>query len=515
MKNMKKVFVLFILFFAGTVSYAQSWVNDARTLFQNNRAVVLTVNLRNFAAVDNDGNGIIQPSKGDINGNFLNSISRLDEISKMGINTIHLLPINPVGIKRAYGTAGSLFAVKDLTNLNSDFKSPDSSMIIELQAKSFVEACHNRNIRVLVELPAYASYDLYLKKPGLFLKDNSRNSVIPYNSRDLRILNGGTSYHLNTAVYNMYKKYIDLLLSLDVDGVVVQDPYTRPVKFWSELISYTRAQNNEFLFLAEMTPGWHKSVSKYLPFVTFSGLLNSGFDAFYANFNSVQEWKSSKDLFKQLSINNKYVSRYKDKKSVAGVFASYNDLSPILVNDTYLSKMIIWLNSTLPVNPVYLDGFQFGDDYSYPWANLRAYDSRTDCDTYFVNRGKFDLYNFSRRPQGHYSDITQEFVKGNKFKAYMYDYLPNGKLIRLSANHESIFAYAVTDVTTNYTVFVIGSFDLENIHNVEISVPKISQKYSLDTVRSIALPQIKRNKIFTVIAPADIQVFVAKGFSIK
>jgi len=508
----KKVVVVFILFLLGSVSYAQNWVNDARTLFQQNRAVVLTVNLRTFAAVDNDGNGIIQVDKGDVSGNFLNSVSRLDEIAKMGINTIHLLPINPVGAKKAYGTAGSLFAVKDLTSISSDFKSPDSSMIIELQAKSFVEACHSRNIRVLVELPAYASYDLYLKKPGLFLKDSARNSIVPFNSRDLRILNGGTSFNINSSVYDIYKKYIDLLLSLDVDGVVVQNPNTKPVKFWFNLISYARTQNNQFIFLAEMTPSGKHSVSRFLPFVTFSGLLNNGFDGFYAGFNKIQEWKFSKDLFKQLSLNNKYVSRYKDKKSVVGVFASYNDLSPILVNDAYLSKMIIWLNATLPVNSMFLDGFQFGDDYNFPWANLKAYDSRTDDDKYFVNRGKFDLYNFSRRPQGDYSDITKEFIQGNKFKSFMNDYLPNGVLIKLKTNHDSVFAYAISDKITKYTVFVVGNFDLENIYNVEISVPNINHKYSVNTVKSIAVPQVKRNRICTVIAPADIQVFLSKGF---
>ena len=512
---MKKLLLIICLLFYGSVSYASSWVNDTKTLFQSNRAVVLTVNLRNFAAVDNDMNGIIQTDRGDIKGDFINSISRLDELSKMGINTMHILPINPVGIKHAYGSAGSLFAVKDFTSISSDFKCPSSSLTIELQFKTFIDACHKRNIHVLVELPAYASYDLYLKKPGFFLKNSNRNSIIPNNSKDLRVLNAGTNFNINSAVYSMYKKYIDLLLALDVDGVVVQNPASKPAKFWYNLISSAKNQNNQFVFIAEMSPSEHKSVAKGLPFVSLHRVLNSGFDGFYSSFNSIQEWKFADDLLKQLSINHRYSGKQPEQKFVIGSFASYNDISPILVNDTYLSKMMIWLNATLPLNPMYLDGFQFGDDYSFPWANLRAYDTRTDDDVYFVNRGKFDLYNFSRRPVGSHKDITNEFIKANKFKSYIYDNLPNGKFTPLKTNDKKVFAYAISDLTTNYTIFVVGNFDLDNIHNVEIKVPKITQKFAVDIIRTIAVPQLNRNKIYTVIAPADIQIFMVKGFSIK
>ena len=119
---MKKVFLLACILLIGSSSYAQTWVNDALTLFNKNQAVVLTINMRTFGAVDKDRNGIIQKKKGEVSGNFDNAISRLDEISALGVNTLHLLPINPVGKRRAKGTAGSLFAVKDLTAIDSNLK---------------------------------------------------------------------------------------------------------------------------------------------------------------------------------------------------------------------------------------------------------------------------------------------------------------------------------------------------------------------------------------------------------
>ena len=512
---MKKLICLITTFLIGSISYAQSWVNDAATLFKNNGAVILTINMRNFAAVDIDGNGIIQPKKGEIKGNFLNSIARLDELTRLGINTIHILPINPVGKRKAYGSAGNLFSVSDFTSLNPDFKSIESSLIIELQAKQFIDECHKRNIRVLVELPAYASYDLYLKKPGLFLKDSRRNSIMPYGQKDLRILNAGTNTKLNSAVYNMYEKYLDLLMSIGVDGVVVQDPYVKPAKFWANLISHAKTQNQEFIFIAEMSPSQKKNASKLVSTVGLKRLLRNGFDGFYGDFNNILDWHNASDLYNRIHKNNKYIGNSTNKKSVVGVFSSYKDLSPILVNDVYLSKMIIWLNSTLPVNSMYLDGFQYGDDYDFDWANLKSLDSVTDCDVYFTNRGKFDLYNYSRRPAGMFKEITTELIKANKFKLYLSEFVPNGTLYQLKTNFESVFAYAISDNLTNNSVFVIGNFDLDNIFNVEIEVPKINSKFAVNTIKSITVPQIKRNKIYTVIGPYDIQVFTVKGFSIK
>ena len=74
---MRKVLLLAIFLLIGTSSYAQTWVNDTKTLFDKNQAVVLTINVRTFAAVDNNRNGIIEPSKGEVKGSVVNAISIL------------------------------------------------------------------------------------------------------------------------------------------------------------------------------------------------------------------------------------------------------------------------------------------------------------------------------------------------------------------------------------------------------------------------------------------------------
>ena len=512
---MKKLYLLLFLLIIGTTVQAETWVNDTRELFAENNAIILTINMRTFGAVDKDGNGIIQERKGETRGNFTNAISRLDEISNLGVNTLHLLPINAVGTKKAYGTAGSLFAVQDLTELDTNLKSSDIDSLLNLEAKNFMQACHNRNIRVIVELPAYASYDMYIKKNRLFLKDRSNKPITLKDSKDLRVLNTGTKHTVNKEVYDMYEKYIDLLISLNVDGVMVQDPCTKSLKFWNSLMTYAKQRNKDFVFIAEMKNTQKKSPVKQTGFVKLKKLLNIGFDAYLGDFNNVSEWKTPKDIFTSVEKNNKYLNKFKTKKSSLGAFAMYNDLAPILIEDIYLSRMIIWLNSTLPINAIYTDGFQSGDDYNYELANMKAEYSMTDDKTYYVNRGKMDIYNYSRRPEGKYKELLKDFKAGNNFKNYMSAYLSNAKFVPLETNFENVFAYAMTDKTSQMTALVVGSFDFNNIRNVEIKLSGITKKTKLEVIKSYTEPQLEHGKIQTLIGPVGIQVFLLKDFALK
>ena len=115
-----------------SVSASNVWLNDLRSLFLSNNAIILAVNLRTFAAQDTNKNGIIDED--EESGNFLNAIGRLDEISAQGINTLHILPIMELGKTKALGTAGSLYAPASFNKLNPQLKSKRSALSVEDQA---------------------------------------------------------------------------------------------------------------------------------------------------------------------------------------------------------------------------------------------------------------------------------------------------------------------------------------------------------------------------------------------
>ena len=173
MFNRFKIFLLaiFITFAVSAKAFAaeQPWVNDLRKLFLSNAASIYELNIRTFNAQDTNKNGIIEFDLGEESGNFINAIDRLDELQALGINTIHVQPITPVGKTKALGTAGSIYAAASFNTINPQFKNSNSDLTLEEQAKKFISEAHKRDIRVIIDLPACGSYDLYLQQPELFV----------------------------------------------------------------------------------------------------------------------------------------------------------------------------------------------------------------------------------------------------------------------------------------------------------------------------------------------------------
>ena len=176
---MKKILLTLIIFALGLNAQAATvWLNDARSIFQANSAVIMAVNIRNFNAKDLNKNGIIEENLGEERGNFINAIDRLDQLSLQGVNTIHLLPITPVGKIKAIGTAGSLYALNGFDDINPQLASKKSRLKPKQQAIRFIDEAHRRKIRVIVDLPSCASYDYYLKHSDMFLKKDIATPII-------------------------------------------------------------------------------------------------------------------------------------------------------------------------------------------------------------------------------------------------------------------------------------------------------------------------------------------------
>ena len=392
----RKLITAFIIsLFLNSSVYAE---DGLRTMFLNNKTVICGINIRNFNAKDTNGNGIIDGD--EESGTFLNAIERLDEIKNSGINTLHVLPITPIGKLKALGTAGSVYAMSEIDKINPQLADENSSLTAEEQAKRFVEECHKRGIKVIIDLPSCGAYDLFLTRPELFLKDKKQLSIVPTDWTDVRLFNTGNNEKLNEDVLNAHKAFVDMVLRIGADGIRADVATIKPSKFWEEIISYTREQNPEFLYLAEASDSWREPPSKYAEFTPYDKLLAAGFDGYYGSFFNLKDWKTSEEFMEHIKFNKKLLTSYPEDKSVILSFTTHDELSPILLHGEQFSVMIAWLEATLPFNPYFIDGFQSGDSYIYPWANTKADRSFTDDDYYFVHRGKLDIFNFSRKPEG-------------------------------------------------------------------------------------------------------------------
>lgn len=515
MKSIKHIILILIVFSISGLkgSCLSAWMNDLRTLFVNNKAIIYAINIRTFNAKDLNKNGIIEEDQGEEKGNFLNAIERLDDLKASSINTVLLLPVTPVGRVKALGTAGSLFAPSSFNEINPQLKSPQSNMTAKGEMKKFVDECHKRGLRVIVDLPACAAYDLYLTHPELFAKDANQNPIIPADWTDVRLLNAGTNENINMDVYNLYAEFIDLMLELDVDGIRADVASIKPYEFWKKLIEETRFRNPQFLFLAEASTSDKDAPCKYTPFTTYDRLIDAGFDGYYGDYSNIKDWKTSKDLFSAVQTDIDVAKKYSGNKSVLGNFSTHDQVSPILINGKQLSKMIIWLSAVLPVNSYFIDGFPSGDTYIYPWENKKAPASYTDDDYYFAHRGKLDIFNFSRKPGGASADITEEFVIANRLKNMINASGNNWNFVKLRTTSPSTFSFARCNGINS--IIVIGNLDFKGSQKIDVIIPKLNTELISIPVKIINIPQISKGKISTMLAPGEIQILLFEALKLN
>ncbi len=515
MNLIKKLFVLTVVsfMFAQDAFSANMWINDLRKLFLTNGAIIYEINLRTFGAEDSNHNGIIDFDEAEESGNFLNAIQRLDELSQKGINTIHVLPITPVGKTKALGTAGSLYAASSFDTLNPQLASKHTALPIKTQALKFINEAHIRNIRVIIDLPSCGSYDLYLERPELFVKDKSGQPVIPADWTDVRLLNSGTETAVNKDVFNLYKGFVDMVLDLGADGIRADVATNKPAKFWKDLISYSRAKDPQFLWLAESSDSWTEGVSPYAVFTPYNKLLEAGFDGFYGSYFKLKDFKNGKELINLVANTKNITSKYNEPKAVIGSFTTHDEMSPILVNGVKLSQMIMWLDATLPVNSYFVDGFDTGDSYLYMWANKEAFKTFTDDDIYFVHRGKIDIFNFSRRPGGTLDKLAAEFAASNRIKNTFLPFINKGKYVTLKTTSPSVFAYGYG--YEGKSVVVFGNLDFKNDIDAEIFVPKFNKDNSVIPVKIESIPIAQKNGFKINLKAGEIIVLLLNDTEIK
>lgn len=515
MNLIKRLFItLVIMLFACQYSFgADVWVNDLRRMFTNNSSIIYEINLRTFGAQDTNKNGIIDFDDAEESGTFLNAIPKLAELSQKGINTIHVMPITPVGKTKALGTAGSLYAASSFNTLNPQLASKQSALSVNDQARKFIDEAHKHHIRVIIDLPSCGSYDLYMQRPELFVKDKSGQPVIPADWTDVRLLNAGTETAVNKDVYNLYKEFVDMVISLGADGIRADVATNKPAKFWKELIAYSRTKDHQFMWLAEASESWTTPVSEYAVFTPYDKLLEAGFDGYYGSYFNLKNYKTGRELTNQIIATNANLKKYSEPKAVIGSFTTHDEMSPVLINGEKFSEMIIWLNATLPVNSYFVDGFDSGDSYIYLWANKEAFKTFTDDDYYFVHRGKIDIFNFSRQPGGKSNELMQTFIIANQFKRQFSKIINNGQFVPLKTSAPSVFAYAMS--YGGKSVIVIGNLNFRNNVDTKVSVPKLDNDNIVLPLRINNIPITEKGGFKTTLNPGETQVLVINDLEVK
>ncbi len=483
------------------------WKNNLKSRFENNQASVYALVMRTFNAQDKDGDELIDESKGEVAGTFRNAVERLDEIKNLGINTLHVLPINPVGKLAAKGTAGCVYSVKDFLSFEETLGTKDDF-------KYFVDECHKRGICVMVDLPSCASTEFFKARPDLMAIDARGLPEVPQGWEDIRMFapySNKDTKTLNKALLDYHKQFIDLMLECKVDGLRTDVARAKPVEFWDEIISYARSKDPQFGFLGETYTYEDASPMLNMPYDRPNEILEVGFDTIYGQYHLFPDWDKANDLHKYVIECLDMSHNLPKGKSFIGSFATHDDKSPMSHGGAKYCNLTTGLQYTLPMmNPYFISGFETGDTYIYPYKDKFSQSTRTDSHTHFAHPEMLDIFNLSRKPGGKHSEIAEFMIKMAKVKEKYSDVITKGTYIPLKDTgnkDDSIIAFARH--YNGKTLLVVANRDVNFTQSGNIKVPGLSENQVLNDLAEQKGDSLipKKEALKVKLAPAAFHVF--------
>jgi cyclomaltodextrinase / maltogenic alpha-amylase / neopullulanase len=179
------------------------WVRDA---------VIYSVYLRSFSP----------------EGTFAGLEKRVPELKALGITTLWLMPIHPVGLKNRKGTLGSPYAVQDYYGINPEFGTMDDF-------KHLLATVHSQGMKLIIDMVAnHTSWDskLMMEHPEWFTR-SEKGEIIPPNAdwhdvADLDYSNAGLRAY-------MKEMLVWWVRDIGIDGYRCDVADLVPTDFWEDV----------------------------------------------------------------------------------------------------------------------------------------------------------------------------------------------------------------------------------------------------------------------------------------
>lgn len=488
--------------------------NDLKTLFKTNQAKILAIVPRTFNAKDLNGNDYIDGN--EQHGTFLNAIERLDEVKASGFNTLHVLPISTPGKIKAMGTAGSVYAPKDMLEIDPTLIDKNDPRSDKEQFKAFIDECHKREIRVMLDLPSCASYEMFLNMPELMAVEKDGLAKTPQGWNDIRMLQPWEDEGkrtLNPKLLEYHKKFVDMCIDLGIDGIRADVARTKPAEFWDVIIPYSHMRDPEFAWLAETYTYEDASPQANMPHDRPEDSLRAGFDAIYGQYHIFHEWPNASTFMDYVKEQLDMSYKLPKGKSLIGSFATHDDISPMFHGGADYCNLTMGLQATLPMlNPYIVDGYQSGDDYIYAFANKYNPITQTDNHEMTVHNGRLDIFNLSRKPGGTQPEIGKFMTSAFDMRDKYIDVISKGTFIQLDKENDkndNIIAYARH--YNGKTLLVVANKNVNRAVACKIKVPTLKANQELNNLLPSygkeSILQAKENELCVDLGPARVHVF--------
>lgn len=488
--------------------------NNLRSLFVNNEAKILAIIPRTFNAKDTNGNEYIDGN--EQHGTFLNAIERLDEIKAQGFNTLHILPIHPTGKLKAMGTAGSLYSPKDLLAIDPNLIDKNDPRSDKEQFKAFIDECHKRNIKVMLDLPSCASYDMFLEHPEWMAVERDGLAKTPQGWNDIRMFQPWQDEGkrtLNPKLLELHKEYVDRCIDLGIDGIRADVARAKPVEFWDVIIPYSRMRDPEFGWLAETYTYEDASPQANMAYDRPQDSLRAGFDTIYGQYHIFHEWPDAKTFMNYVKEQLDMSYKLPKGKALIGSFATHDDISPMFHGGADYCNLTMGLQATLPMlSPYIVDGYQSGDYYKYPYENKYNPVTQTDNHEMTVHSGRLDIFNLSRKPGGKEPEIGKFMKAAFDLKDKYSDVINKGTFIELDKvndKNDQVIAYARH--LNGKTLLVVANKNVNRPVACTVKVPTLKSDEKLNNLLPSygkeSIFQAKEGELAVELGPARVHVF--------
>ena len=184
----------------------------------------------------------LNPRTFSATGNFAGITARLDDLQKLGVTVIWLMPIHPIGVEKKKGSIGSPYAVRDYYGINPSYGNADD-------LHRLVTEAHKRALKVVIDIVAnHTSWDnKMMSNPAYYRRDVQGRIVSPYDWTDVAALN-----YQNPATRRYMTDMLKYWLkTFDLDGFRCDVAGEVPTDFWEQARTELEAIKPDIMMLAE------------------------------------------------------------------------------------------------------------------------------------------------------------------------------------------------------------------------------------------------------------------------
>lgn len=206
--------------------------------------------------------GAIRNADGSVTtGGFLSATKRLAGVAQMGFDVLYLPPIHPIGTSHRKGKNNSLDAKADDCGVpwaigssqgGHDAINPELGTMKDFE--EFVKAAKKRGLEIAMDLALQTSPDHpWVKSSPQWFNKRADGSIAyaenpPKKYQDIYPINFDDDY---IGIRDEVLRIIRLWVSKGVKIFRVDNPHTKPVHFWQDLLAIIYKESPEVVFLAE------------------------------------------------------------------------------------------------------------------------------------------------------------------------------------------------------------------------------------------------------------------------